>query len=69
MIQFKCMQRSKVEREKEYRINMVKEHLPSFLVVAAQSLVPCSLESSRTTKHLNSDDLKISIQTINKTTH
>jgi hypothetical protein len=29
MIQFKCMQLSKVEKE-EYRINMVKKHLPWF---------------------------------------
>jgi hypothetical protein len=35
---------------------MVKEHLPCFPLVAAQSLVPCSLESSRATKCLNSDD-------------
>jgi hypothetical protein len=35
---------------------MVKEHLPCFSLAANQSLVPCSLESSRTTKHLNSDD-------------
>jgi hypothetical protein len=35
---------------------MVKGHLPCFPFAAAQGLVPCSLESSRSTKHLNDDD-------------
>jgi hypothetical protein len=35
---------------------MVKEQLPYFPLAAAQSLVPCTLEPSRTMKHLNSDD-------------
>jgi hypothetical protein len=37
-------------------INMVKEHLPCFPLAVAQSLVPCSLETSRTTKRLKNDD-------------
>jgi hypothetical protein len=37
-------------------LKMVKEHLPCFPLAAAQSLVPCSLESSRTMKRLNNDD-------------
>jgi hypothetical protein len=35
---------------------MVKGHLPYFPLAAAQSLVPCSLESSQITRRLNSDD-------------
>jgi hypothetical protein len=35
---------------------MVKEHLSCFPLVAAQSLIPCSLKSSQTMKRLNNDD-------------
>jgi hypothetical protein len=48
---------------------MVKEDLPCFLLSAAQSLVPCSLESSRATKRLNNIDRKQAIHVINKTAH
>jgi hypothetical protein len=46
---------------------MVKEHLPCFSLAVAQSLVPSTLESSQTTKHLNNDDYKQAIQTIQQT--
>jgi hypothetical protein len=39
---------------------MVKGHLPGFPFATAQGLVPCSLESSRSTKYLNNDDYKTS---------
>jgi hypothetical protein len=45
-------------------INVIKDHLPCFPLAAAQSLVPYSLESSQTTKHLNSDGWKQARQTI-----
>jgi hypothetical protein len=44
------------ERKRAHRINMVKGDLPCFPLAAAKSLVPCSLESSRTMKRLNKDD-------------
>jgi hypothetical protein len=37
---------------------MVKGYLRCFLLAAAQSLVPCSLESSSTMKRLNDNDGK-----------
>jgi hypothetical protein len=43
------------ERKRAHRINMVKGHLPCFLLATAQCLVPCILESYRTMKRLNSD--------------
>jgi GH24 family phage-related lysozyme (muramidase) len=48
---------------------MVKGHLPCFPLAAAQSLLSCNLESSRTTKRLNSNDWKQAIETINKTVY
>jgi hypothetical protein len=39
-------------------MNMVKGHLPCFPLAAAQGLLSCSLESSRTMKCLNNDDQK-----------
>jgi hypothetical protein len=44
------------EMKRAHRINMVKGHLPCFPPATAQGLLPCSLESSRTTKRLNNDD-------------
>jgi hypothetical protein len=35
---------------------MVKGHFPCFPLAAAQGLVPCSLESSQSTKRLNDDN-------------
>jgi hypothetical protein len=54
------------EKKRAHRINVVKGHLPCFPLVTSQSIHPCSLESSRTTKRLNNNDQKKVIQTINK---
>jgi hypothetical protein len=45
---------------------MVKEHLACFPLTSAQGLLVVVLESSRTTKCLNNNDEK---QTINKTVY
>jgi hypothetical protein len=45
---------------------MDKGHLPFFSLAAAQSLVPCGLETSRTMNHLNNNDRKQAMQAINK---
>jgi hypothetical protein len=45
---------------------MVEQHFPCFPLAAAQSLVPCSLESSWTKKRLNNNNRKQATQAINK---
>jgi hypothetical protein len=55
-IQLKCMKLSKLEREREYRINMIND--TGVFPLAAQSLDLQDPEHCRRSQHLNNSDRK-----------
>jgi hypothetical protein len=68
MIQFKCMQLSKVERN-NIGSTWTRNTCLALLLAAAKSLVLQDLEGYRSSQRLNNNDRKQVIQIINKTVH
>jgi hypothetical protein len=68
MIQFKCMQLSKVERN-NIGSTWSRNTCLALLLAAAKSLVLRDLEGYRSSQRLNNNDRKQVIQIINKIVH